>query len=102
MRPHLTAYIIVDIEINDSDSYKEYIRLITPTLKKYSGRYLVRGGDPETLDGEWRSKRIVVMQYPSRKVAKSWLNDPDLKSIHDMRRRNSKKCNMILCDGIEN
>ena len=98
----MPAYIIVDIEIQHRELYQDYIRLITPSLKKYLGHYLVRGGNPETLDGAWESERIVVMQFPSKLLAKNWLNDSDLNFIHQMRRDHSKKCNMILCEGVDN
>lgn len=94
----MTAYVIADIEVTDVTKYKEYIELITPSVLALKGQYLVRGGSPETLDGDWHSSRIVLIEFPSREVAISWLNDPNLKAIHDMRRDNSTQCNMIVCD----
>lgn len=94
----MSVFVIVDIAIKNETEYKKYIDLITPSVKKYNGEYRVRGGGPETLDGEWKSERIVVMQYESRDIAKAWLNDPDLIALHDMRRNNSYYCNMIVCD----
>ena len=95
----MSVYVLVDIEVTDSEKYREYISEITPSVKRYGGRYLVRGGSPETLDGDWRSTRMVVMEFGSRTEAKAWLNDKSLASIHAMRRENSSRCNMILCDG---
>ena len=98
----MKAAVIVDIEVKNAEAYKKYIELITPSVISVGGEYLVRGGKPETLDGNWSSNRIVVMRFPSREIAKSWLCDPELKKIHDMRRDNASKCNMIVCDMIEN
>ena len=94
------AAVIVDIEIDPSkiDVYKKYIELITPHVHAAGGVYLVRGGAPETLDGDWVSSRIVVMEFPDRKTAINWLNDKNIQHIHDMRRNNALKCNMIVCD----
>ena len=95
--------VIVDIEIDPSkiEAYKEYIELITPYVFEYGGKYHVRGGNPQTLDGDWYSSRMVVMEYPSKDAAINWLTDEEIKSIHDMRRKNSTRCNMIICDKVE-
>lgn len=97
----MKAAVIVDIEVKNTDEYKKYIQLITPSVLNRGGQYLVRGGSPETLDGDWVSSRMVVMQFPSKEIAKSWLNAPELAEIHNMRRNNSSKCNMIVCDMTE-
>ena len=95
------AFVIVDIEVTNPDEYKKYIEQITPSVLARNGRYVVRGGKPETLDGEWQSERIVIMEFSSRESAKEWLNAPELQHIHTMRRKNSSKCNMIVCDGYQ-
>ena len=96
----MTAAVIVDIEITNSEEYKKYIEKITPSVFARGGRYLVRGGNPETLDGNWHSTRMVVMEFPDKKVAKEWLNDKTLLPLHNMRRDNSSKCNMIVCEMV--
>lgn len=96
----MSAFIIVDIAIKNEMEYKKYIELITPSVAQYGGKYCIRGGTPETLDGNWTSERIVVMEYPNREIAKAWLNDEKLRPIHDMRRQNAQRCNMIVCDGV--
>lgn len=97
----MSAFVIVDIEVSNETEYRRYIEMITPSVREYNGRYLVRGGQPETLDGEWTSSRIVVMEYPDRATAKAWLAAPELADIHNLRRANSSKCNMIVCDTLD-
>ncbi|MBX2859373.1 MAG: DUF1330 domain-containing protein [Cellvibrionaceae bacterium] len=97
----MSVFVIVDISIKNPEEYKQYIAEITPSLQKYQGRYWVRGGDPETLEGAWQSSRIVIMEYPDRDTARAWLHAPDLKAIHDKRRKNAHFCNMIICDTLE-
>ena len=96
----MSAFVIVDIKVRNLSEYSRYIELITPSVAHYGGRYLVRGGKPQTLDGDWVSERIVIMEYPSREKAQAWLEDPTLAHIHDMRRNNSDQCDMLLCDGV--
>ena len=94
----MSAFVIVDIAIENEAQYSKYIALITPSVAAYGGRYRVRGGRPETLDGDWHSERIVVMEFPNRETAKAWLADESLADIHNMRRANASRCNMIVCD----
>lgn len=97
----MSAFVIVDIKVRNPTEYSRYIELITPSVAQYQGRYLVRGGKPQTLDGDWVSERIVIMEYPSREKAQAWLTDPTLVDIHNMRRENSYQCDMLLCDGVD-
>lgn len=96
----MSAYVIVDISVKNAEVYREYIEKITPSVAQFGGNYRVRGGQPETLDGDWHSSRIVVMEYPDRQTAIRWLQSPELQPIHQMRRDNAHYCNMIVCDGV--
>jgi len=61
----MSAFVIVDISVKNEMAYQEYIAEITPSVAAYNGKYLVRGGKPQTLDGNWQSSRIVIMEYPT-------------------------------------
>ena len=52
----MSAYVIVDIEVIDPEGYKEYVKLAPETVKLYGGRYIARGGQNETFEGEWQAK----------------------------------------------
>jgi hypothetical protein len=54
----MPAYIIVEIEILDPAAYEEYKKLAGATVEKYGGKYIVRGGKTEVLEGDWQPKRI--------------------------------------------
>ena len=54
----MPAYIIVDIEITDPVQYEAYKQLAGPTVGQFNGRYVVRGGAVETLEGGWRPGRM--------------------------------------------
>ena len=97
----MSALVIVDIAISNEAEYKRYIELITPSVSEYGGNYLVRGDRPETMDGDWYSERMVVMEFPDRDTAKAWLHDDRLLPLHNMRRDNSSRCNMIVCDSVK-
>jgi len=73
----MPAYIIVEIEINDPVGYEEYKKRAGATVAQYGGKYIVRGGACETLEGDWKPKRIVVLQFENMERAKAWLNCPE-------------------------
>ena len=66
----MPAYIIVEIEILDPVGYEEYKKLASSTVEKYGGKYIMRGGKTEVLEGDWQPKRIVVLEFESAQRAK--------------------------------
>lgn len=68
----MTAYILVDIQVNDPVRYEEYKRKAAETVKAFGGRYLVRGGPVSTLEGEWPTSRFVVLEFPTAARAREW------------------------------
>ena len=95
----MAAYVIVEIDILDPERYEEYKKLAGATVEKYGGKYIVRGGGTEVLEGDWNPKRIVVLQFDSMQRAKDWLNCEDYREPRKMRHRTAKT-NMILVEGV--
>ena len=61
----MTAYVIADIDVHDREAYQEYVALVPGTLEPYGGRFLVRGGQHETLEGAWQPSRMIVTEFPA-------------------------------------
>ncbi|MGA2489082.1 MAG: DUF1330 domain-containing protein [Anaerolineales bacterium] len=95
----MTAYVIVDIEITDPTGYEEYKQLAPPAVKLFGGRYLVRGGPNETLEGDWHSQRLVMLEFESIERAKAWLNSPEYAPARTLRHKCAMS-NMIVVDGM--
>jgi uncharacterized protein (DUF1330 family) len=94
----MAAYIIVEIEITDPVGYEDYKKQAAATVHKYGGKYIIRGGKTEVLEGDWIPKRIVVLEFPTTERAKEWLNCEEYREPRKMRHRTSNT-NMILVDG---
>lgn len=94
----MSAYIIVDIDIHDSAQYDQYRKLVSPTLTAYGGKFLVRGGAAETLEGDWRPRRIVVLEFPSTEKAKAWWDSPEYSEARAIRQR-AAHTRMIVVEG---
>ena len=83
----MTAYIILDIEVNDPESYEEYKKLGPPTVTLYGGKYLARGGKSENIEGDWHPNRIVMLEFPSVEQAKAWINSPEYAPARELRHK---------------
>jgi uncharacterized protein (DUF1330 family) len=82
----MTAYIILEIDVHNAEIYEAYKKLSPPTLNLYGGKYLVRGGDPELVEGDNQPSRIVVLQFEDRQKAKTWLSSPEYAPAWTMRK----------------
>ena len=95
----MSAYVIVEIDIVDPAGYQEYKELAGATVEKYGGKYIVRGGRTEVLEGDWEPKRIVILEFESMQRAKEWLNCEEYRKPRTMRHRTAKT-NMIVVEGV--
>jgi uncharacterized protein (DUF1330 family) len=94
----MPAYVIVEIEILDPTGYEEYKKQAGASVEKYGGKYIVRGGKAEVLEGDWQPKRLVVLEFESMERAKEWLNCEEYREPRKMRHRTAKT-NMIVVEG---
>ena len=71
------AYLVVDARSHAPATMAEYRRLAQLAVEKFGGRYLVRGGACEVLEGDWRPERLVVVEFPSTATAQSFYASPE-------------------------
>ena len=96
----MAAYVIVDIEVTDPAAYDEYRQRVPATLTAYGGRFLVRGGAHEVVEGSWRPRRLVVLEFPSLAQARRWYDSEEYREPKAMRLRASK-ANVVFADGVQ-
>lgn len=95
----MAAYVLAEIEITNPDGYKEYTTAVPATIHKYGGKFLVRGGNVEVLEGEWPQRRRVILEFPSKEAVKQWWDSPDYEKPKALRRANSKG-RLLLLEGV--
>jgi uncharacterized protein (DUF1330 family) len=95
----MTALIIVDIEVLDPVRYEDYKRLASGAIAAYGGRYLVRGGKSEVLDGEWAPRRLVVLEFDSMERAKAWRDSAEYAEAKKVRDE-CARANMVVVEGV--
>jgi uncharacterized protein (DUF1330 family) len=95
----MSAYVVVDLEVTDPAGFDEYKQQVPETIARYGGRYVVRGGDTETLEGQWAPKRVVILQFPDRAAAKAWWSSQEYAAPKALRQR-CARTQLILVDGV--
>ena len=86
----MAAYVVVDIEVTDPVAFEEYRKGVPATIAKYGGRYIVRGGMAETLEGGWDPKRLVILEFPSMQRLREFYDSPEYQKALAVRLRYSK------------
>ena len=94
----MKAYLVLDFEINDLESFGEYIEKVPAFIEKHDGKYIVQGAEPTPMEGNWRPERMVIIEFPARKNATAFLNDPDFQDLLSIRHQTTTS-NLILVDG---
>ena len=95
----MSAYIIVDVNITDPERYAEYKKLTPGSLIPFDGKFVVRGGVTELLEGDWQPGRIVILQFPSLEKAKAWWSSDEYAPAKALRQATSVT-QMILVEGV--
>ena len=94
----MPAYLIANIDVTDSEGFKKYQEAVPATIEKHGGKYMVRGGEVEPMEGDWKPKRMVVLEFPNMTTLKKWYNSDDYQNIIKDRTDNSIG-NMVFVEG---
>ena len=94
----MTAYLIADIQIHDTEKFMEYVKLVPACIEKHGGKYRVRGGEPEAREGNWQPQRVVMIEFPSRENAEAFLTDPDYEPVAAIRHA-AATTNLVIVNG---
>ena len=92
----MPVYLISDVTILDQDLYAEYAVQIPTLVERYSGRYLVRGGEVVPLTGGWRPERIVLVQFETMDLVQDFLDCPEFQALLPLRQQSSISRTIIV------
>jgi uncharacterized protein (DUF1330 family) len=93
----MAAYIIAEVEVTDPETYERYKPLVPQSLKRYGGRFLVRGGAAEALEGS-PPHRIVVLEFPDAAAARAWYRSEEYAPALKLRLAASRS-RLVLVEG---
>ncbi len=86
----MAAYVIADIEVTDAALYDEYRRQVAATITAHGGRFLVRGGAAQLLEGQRLPQRTVVLEFADMAHLQAWYHSPEYAPLIALRQRASK------------
>ena len=96
----MPAYVISHVEFLNEKLADEYRALAQATIAQYGGRYIVRGGSIEALEGEWPAeKRMVIVEFPTIEDARNWYQCPQYAEALVVREHALNRT-LLLVDGV--
>jgi uncharacterized protein (DUF1330 family) len=96
----MRGYVIARITVTDPEAYSEYRDGVLATVEPHGGKYLVRGGAFDCLEGDWPDERVVVLEFPSPEQARAWYESDDYQALAKIR-HSSSRGDLILVAGAE-
>ncbi len=97
----MTAYVISEVTIVDAALAEAYRALAQEAIARYGGRYVVRGGTVEVVEGEWPAdQRIVVVEFPSLDRAREWYHSPEYAAALKLRQQALSR-RLLFVEGID-
>jgi uncharacterized protein (DUF1330 family) len=85
----MAAYFVAEIEVTNPDGYGPYAALAGASVARYGGKFIVRGGKVELVEGAPEPKRVVIAEFPDAEAARRWYNSPEYQEILPIRLANS-------------
>jgi uncharacterized protein (DUF1330 family) len=94
----MKAYLVLDFSVNDLAGFRKYIAEIPAFIAKHSGKYIVQGVRPTTIEGNWKSERMVIIEFPDRDKAEAFLGDPQIQDLFKVR-HDTTTSKLVLVEG---
>jgi uncharacterized protein (DUF1330 family) len=95
----MPAYVLVDVTVTDPATMDEYRKQVPATVAKYGGRFLVRGGAHQTLEGDWKPNRLVVLEFPSLDAIRRWYDSEEYRGPKALRLK-AGHANLVIVEGV--
>jgi uncharacterized protein (DUF1330 family) len=95
----MAAYLISDVTVKNAAAFETYRARAAASIAQYGGRYLVRGGSIDALEGAWAPRTIIVVEFADLDRARAWYRSPEYAEALTVRDKALSR-NLILVDGI--
>jgi uncharacterized protein (DUF1330 family) len=94
----MPGYVIAEVTVTEPQGFEKYREMVPATVAKYGGRFVVRGGKLETLEGEWQPRRLVVIEFASAARAREWWASEEYREAKALRQRTART-NLVIVEG---
>jgi uncharacterized protein (DUF1330 family) len=95
----MPAYVIVETDIHDPEQYEQYKAASPAAVAGGGGRFVVRGGELAVLEGDWKPKRLVVLEFEDLDAVKRWYESPEYQEAKRLR-EGAASLRMVAVQGI--
>ncbi len=96
----MKALVIAAETINDEAMFGSYRQQVPATVAAFGGKFVARGGNLTTLEGEWPHPRLVIIEFPSRAAAEGWYNSAEYQKIIALRQQSSVG-SLLIVDAVD-
>jgi len=95
----MSAFVIVDTQIENPEVYEEYKKLAKPIAEKYGGSYRARGGEMDVRETDlWTPTRMVIIEFPDMAAARAFVDSEEYAPVKPLRVNNAK-CTLLILEG---
>jgi len=95
----MSAYLIADVEVKNAVAYEKYSKAVPAVIAAHGGKYLVRGGKVEILEGSWAPRRTVVVEFASMASLQAFYASPEYQPLKNLRRAASDS-RLVAVEGL--
>ncbi len=95
----MSVYLLGTVDIHDPEGFKPYLAQVPAIVEKYGGRYLVRGGEFDIIEGEWAVRRVTIVEFETMEQAKRWWNSSEYQPFKELRRKVAST-NAMFVEGV--
>jgi uncharacterized protein (DUF1330 family) len=95
----MSAYVLVHVDVTHPVEYEEYKKISGTSIAAHGGRFLVRGGRTQVLEGNWQPKRLVIVEFPSVEQARTWWESPEYAPAK-AKRQATANSELVIIEGV--
>ncbi|MNC64533.1 hypothetical protein D3C75_1147480 [compost metagenome] len=90
------AYYVAELEVTDAEGIKPYRDQVDATFRPYGGRYIVRAGQMDRLEGTPPNHRLIIIEFDSLQKARAWYHSPEYAKIRPIRQHSGTATTYII------
>jgi uncharacterized protein (DUF1330 family) len=95
----MSAYLIYEVDVHDLGPYGKSMEKVKPLVESFGGKYLVRGGAHEVLEGEWEPTRLVLFEFPDMSTARNLFTSEEYAPLKELRQSCSTG-HVVIVEGL--
>ncbi len=91
------VYVYLSLTVTDPDTFATYREVAGDAMTKHSCKVVSVGRDNVALDGDVAAPGVgVILSFDSSEDAQNWMNDPEIETIHELRRKSGDVSIILL------